>query len=55
MIRYVKNSAVAAVAALLVGLAQIAAAQEFVELPKELEIELALSALPADLRDGATV
>ncbi len=33
----------------------IAAADTFVDLPRDLEIELALSALPEDLRDGSAI
>ena len=35
--------------------AQSVGAQEFVELPRDLEVELALSALPEELQDGAAV
>ena len=33
----------------------INAAEEFVDLPRDLEVELALSALPEDLREGASI
>ena len=43
------------VAGLLLATGFAAHADEFVELPRDLEIELALSALPEALQDGATV
>ncbi len=43
------------VAVLLSGTTQPALAEDFVELPRDLEIELALSALPEGLQDGAAI
>ncbi|MCZ4274132.1 hypothetical protein [Maritalea porphyrae] len=55
MIRQLRNTALTLVAGLLILSTQAATAQEFVDLPLELEIELALSALPADLQENATI
>lgn len=55
MIQHLQNTALALVAGLLVMSTQPAAAEDFVDLPRELEIELALSALPADLQENATI
>jgi len=44
-----------ALACLLSAVSTPALADELVELPRDLEVELALSALPADLQDGATI
>lgn len=46
---------VAAAAVLWLSAIQPAIADDFVELPRNLEIELALSALPEELQDGATI
>ena len=48
-------AAVSVVVVLLLSIVQPAIADDFVELPHDLEIELALSALPEELQDGATI
>lgn len=50
-----KSLFIAALIAFLPVTVQMAWAENIIELPRDLEIELALSALPEGLQDGATI